>query len=85
MCFIFLIFWNNTKQFQLLECSKLPVDIKNGNVIVINKREITFKCYQGYFLSTEINNFVCKNDGNWNSDDLNPKCIKSKNVVNKFI
>ena len=53
--------------------------------MVTNKREITFNCDPGYFLSTETHHFICKNDGSWNSDDLNPKCIKCKNVVVKSI
>ena len=46
--------------------------------MVTSEREVTFNCDPGYFLSTETHHFICKNDGNWNSDDLNPKCIKSK-------
>ena len=42
----------------------------------VSERQITYKCNEGYFLSTEVQHFICKNDGNWNSDDLNPQCIK---------
>ena len=61
-----------------LECPNLPENTQNGKVVVTNKREVTFDCDPGYFLSTETHHFICKNDGSWNSDDLNPKCIKSK-------
>ena len=53
--------------------------------MVTNSREVTFNCDPGYFLSTETHHFICKKDGNWNSDDLNPKCIKGKNLIFKFI
>ena len=55
-------------------------NITNGKGIVVNKREVTLKCYPGYFLSTETNHFFCKDDGTWNFDELNPKCIKSKSL-----
>ena len=59
-------------------CPKIPENIKNGKRTVINEREVSFQCHQGYFLSTETNNFICRDNGNWNSDDIIPKCIRSK-------
>ena len=64
--------------FNSLGCPKVTKNINNGKRTIINEREVTFKCHQGYFLSTETNHFICKDDGTWNSDDLNPKCLKSK-------
>ena len=54
----------------------IPDTIKNGKVKKVSERQISYKCDPGFFLSTETQHFICKNDGNWNSDDLNPQCIK---------
>ena len=78
LTYILLIFLLYITIYKLyIECPKLPENIQNGNAVVTSKREITYNCDPGYFLSTETHHFICKNDGNWNSDDFNPKCIKS--------
>ena len=58
------------------ESSKLPDYIENGKAVTIKKRKVTFSCNPGYFLSTKTNKFICNKNGNWNSNNLNPKCIK---------
>ena len=68
-------------------CPEIPETIENGSAIVVARpREnvnvfgmiVSYKCDQGYFLSTRTSLFVCAENGTWNSEDLNPKCFKSK-------
>ena len=67
------------------ELPELPVEIQNGRVVVNYKprqnssvvgTNITYECEEDFVLSTETSQFVGNADGTWNSDDLNPRCLR---------
>ena len=45
---------------------------RNRSVVGTN---ITFKCDAGFKLTSNITEYVCQSNGNWNSKVLNPKCL----------
>ena len=63
----------------------MPESIGNGTATVeARPREsvnvfgmiVSYKCDPGYFLSTDTTVFLCGEDGQWNGENLNPKCIR---------
>ena len=63
----------------------MPESIENGEATVeARPREsvnvfgmiVSYKCNQGYFLSTDTSSFLCGENGEWNSENLNPKCVE---------
>ena len=63
------------------------MQIENGVVIVNDKprqnasvvgTNITYECDDGFVLSTETHQFFGNADGTWNSDDINPRCLRGK-------
>ena len=63
----------------------MPELIPNGGVFVnfkTDKRKLivgtkfTFKCNNGYKLTSNVSQYVCQQNGKWNSQVLNPKCSK---------
>jgi len=72
-----------------ISCPDLPTNIPNGNVVVNYKpssnkyvvgTNITFKCKSGYELpqGNEIEEYICGENGTWNSPHLDPRCLTVK-------
>ena len=66
-------------------CPAVPESIENGKATVEARPRpevnvfgmiVSYECNQGYFLSPKHPLFFCGKNGEWDSKDLNPKCVK---------
>ena len=67
-------------------CPALPSKLENGKIEIKTKQrsnfslyedQVVFECNEDYELSTQVSEFNCQSDGSWNSEDIEPVCLKS--------